>query len=170
MAEKEIFAELVPEKRGKNITFGAHYSAKCPFCGRVNTAWPSELEKGRGTGNDKCEHFVSHRIWLEEPMFLFRDQILIKRLPTTEKTVVIKTRWVEVEGEKFDLDRLASFLYDIEDCSSMDGPQNIDWDLAEKLVKKGFMCQSSRGSVGLNDKGSVLYNLITQEYEREEQT
>lgn len=126
MTEKEVFAELIPEKSKENCTVGAHYAAKCPFCGKINRGWLSEVENERATGNDKCEHFVSHRIWLEEPMFLFRDQIAIERLPDTEKQVIVKERWIEVEGEKFGLDRLASFLYPAEGCSAMDGPQNID--------------------------------------------
>lgn len=168
MIEKDVFATLVPEKRGRGYTVGAHYSATCPFCSIDNRGWPSEVESAKATGNSKCEHFVSHRIWLEEPMFLFRDQIDIKRLPDTEETVVVKTRWIEVEGEKFNLNRLASFLYDAEDCSTMDGPQNIDWSIADKLVSKGFMSQSARGAVGLNDKGMTLYDLVMREYEKDD--
>jgi hypothetical protein len=168
MASKEVVAELIPEKKGEGYTVSPRYSAVCPFCSKENFAWPEELEiKRLSTGNEKCEHFLSHKMCNGKPTFFFNEEIQMERLADTKKVVTIENSWIKIEGRVFDLHRLYDFMDNALDYSTMDeGGQGHYGNERDALIEMGFFAQSSRGSIEMNDKGRKLYALLSEEIQK----
>jgi hypothetical protein len=56
---KTLSLRFVKEhKPSYNVTVGAHYAAECPFCGKKNLVWTSEMNRRAvpHTTNNVCEH------------------------------------------------------------------------------------------------------------------
>lgn len=129
--------KLIPEKKERNCTTGAHYSAKCPYCSKRIMAWLSEIHgQRRLDGTNKCPHFNGVR---NGNMAEFDDSFSVTVYEGPKDVNV----WVNgVIFGYWGIDRL---IYELEDYLIDSCGENYSYNSLEKSLEKIYAISRTTG-------------------------